>query len=385
MTILVGRVSSTGSVDRQGPRVTEKWQIIDTDNNACNLGPIACMLNPDVPKFGMPYNPDGCDANYLGLRVNRVVPGDLRKDEVKGECWREITVEYGIDSSTPNGGRPGLPNFNKPDPITWVPSVEVNDNPRRVVAERLLFIGAVFESDLLILADPCLPDITVPIGIYNSVVERPSNTIAPVASTAGEPFNPPEEIDSYDTQYRITVYVEDWDPDDAYDCFRGSVNSGEVHLQVSALNFDKVCARHTLKMRSITGRPGYREWRDNTGALVSRQYWSVTMDILYRRAGWYIDKLNVGTKRILKGEGVVGLDDGNGGTFNNSTDFPAGTSHIGDILDRGRPVDRPQWLDMQGQPIPEKNTGSRRVLRYLDGYEKNWLDSQLGLPLAPTP
>ena len=384
MAIFVGRVSSKGSSDKQGPKVTETWQIVDDTGDDCGIGPIACMLHPDVPKIGNHYAPGTCDSVYLGLIVERVAPGDLRQDTAKGSCWREITVDYGVDSSTPNGGRPGLPNFNKPDPVTWIPSLEISDNPRRVVAERLKFLGALLQSDIPASGDPCeAPAIPlVPLEIDNSVVSRPIGSIAPVASTAGEPFNPPEEVDYYDTHFRLTLFTSDWDIESIYDCYRGSVNDAEVHLEIPELNFDKVCAKHTLKMRSIQGRPGYREWRDVTGAQVSRQYWSVTMDILYRRSGWYVEKLNVGTKRILKGEGVLGFDDGFGGTFNNTTDFPAGASPIGDILDRGRPVDRPQWLDMQGQPINQENAGSRRVLRYLDGFEKDWNNTDLGLPLA---
>lgn len=386
MTVSVGRTKSRASEDAIGPTLTETWEIVDDEGDACNIGPIDVLNHEDLPKNGMPYDPDGCDSGYEGLRVVKVNVGDVQKDELRGDCWREITIEYKIDNATPQGGR-GQPNFNKPDPITWVPSIEVQTNSRRIAADKLPFIGCYLMSQVPASNDPCAvvdPPIDF-IGILNPVVTRGEGELAPVASTAGEPFNPPEEIDAYDTHLRLTIYKETWDEDDIYDCYHGAINHDEITIAIPEINFEKICGKHTLFIRDIQGRPGYKEWKDGVGATVSRKFWAVTMDILHRRRGWYVDKLNVGTKRVLKGDSAD-LPDGLGGVFDRTADFPSGTASTGDILDaHGRPISTAIWLDHQGQPLAEDDVANRWVLRYLAGHEMDFTAEALGIPQPEAP
>lgn len=380
MALLFGMVKSRGTMDANGPKVTEVWQVIDDEGDACNLGPIEILDNEGLPRVGMEYTSPECDSGYDGLRVTKVSLGDVQKDEVQGDCWREVTIEYGLDPETPNGG-PGKPNYNKPDPLDWKPAIEIQTVTRRVAAERLIFLGRYLASAAHPSGDPCAsvdPPPTLS-AVSNSAVAMAINALVRPTSSAGQPFNPVDEIDAYDTNLKLTIYRELWDPDNIYDCYRGAINQAEVTLTIPEVNFTKVCPIHTLQIRDITGRPEFKQWKDGAGATISRTYWTVTIDLMYRRHGWYLDKLDVGTKRVARGDAPI--PDGDGGYFDAFNDFPESRVHTVDITDVGkRPISVPTAISANGQPVTS-TSGAAGIMRFLMGHLKDFADPALGLPL----
>lgn len=385
MAINVGFIKSVGQDDsQQGVAVTETWEVVDDtgdEDAACNLGPVSVLLLDDLPKVGDLYDPtyggELCDVDidFTTLKVARVILGDPIKDGKL--CYREVTIEY--------ASQVGTPVSNILNPLFWFPNIEVESVPRTVPVTQLLFLGGYLRQTSPEFYEPCgttPPTITLE-TVVNSAVNRPMNTVQPVASTAGELIFPLQEIETADQNYRISFITEFWDANNIYRCYRGGgINHDDFTVHIATSNFTKTFKKHTILCRDIIGRPGYKEWKEG-GTTVSQAYWAVTIDLLHRETGWYLDLPNRGILTNHKADDVAGArPDGMGGTFHYNDDFPIGRSALGAIIDaHDFPLDRPINLNKAGDPIREKDT--MYVLRYLKGWEADFENPLLGLPLGP--
>jgi hypothetical protein len=401
VAIHVGRIDNEGSDSAQGRTVTEYWQVIEDTGDACAIGPVAVSLLPELPSEGMPYIPEpGCDTVDTSLLCSSVNIGRLKKDP-KGHCWREVTVRYSQPGGSGGGGGRTNPNFGVVDPLLWTPELELSTVFQKKEVDFLPFMGGFTLGQFYQNTDPdpfnpCLIGTVTDEGelpdanadgfapIENNFCNRAIGEIALVGSSANEPFYPRESLEFSDLQIRYTFYSNNYDPNDLYACYRGiAVNDRPLHLNVQLWNFDIVMPKHTAKMKNIIGKPGFRQWKDALGATVERYYWKTTFEIQYRKLGWYIDKLNVGHVRPARG---VGEDkpDGFGGWFAYNDDFHEGMAPVAPIKGPdGTKVQRPVPLKIDGQPALDAQNPT--ILRYLDGYEMNFDDPQLGLPLYVEP
>lgn len=384
MTVYVGRTDTRVSRDDDGFRLQETWQALADDGEACDIGPIAVITHPDLPQRGETYDPDGCDTpgSYPDLVVSRVNVGSLRKaDNASNGCYREITVEY---RSLTYGLATNFPEASA-DPLTWSPHVEISPEITTEPAKELLFLGGYVYDATKDYVTPCVtPAPAEPTleDVVNSACNRVKGSKSPIASTAGELFNPPPELEIHDELIRISIISEDYDPNNLYECYRGgAINDNALTLSIPARNFTRTCEKHTLRMGVITGRPGYTEWEDDNGNEFSRTYWITTFDLHHRKRRWYREYFNVGTKTTHQGNNA-NEDDGFGGEFHYNDDFPVKRSPIGAVMDgHNLPLTRPVYLNKAGNPIRERQ--NPYVLRYLDGWEKDFSVPGLGLPITP--
>lgn len=393
MPIEVILLDSEGSDSGSGRSVTEYWRVIDTDGEACNIGPVHTTLIAGIPKVGQPYDPpDGCDSIDADLRCSRVSFGRVQRSN-QGHCFREVTVTYAIDSSTPNGG-PGQPNFGQPDPVLWVPEIELATASQKREVDFLPFVGA-FEGDQYYengdFGSPNPPFNPCSVGtltpelyqdIDNDYTTRLGGQLGPLASSANEPFNPRESLEFSDLIVRYSFYSSNYDPSGVYNCYRGiGVNDAAITLSVATWSFTMTMPKHTAKLINILGRPGYRKWKDAAGNDIERYYWKTTIEIQHRRRGWYTDKLNVGTHRVAR-KFNANVADGFGGEWNYNDDFFPGMAPMTPIKGPdGEPVTSPVFLDLDGQPMLHPN--NPWILRYVDGYLMDFTAPGLNLPLAP--
>lgn len=322
---------------------------------------------PQIPKIGATYAPpDGCDTPLPTLVCESMRVGECQTDNV--HCWRTVTLTY-KETSQPgiNLPRP-FPHINSSeDPVTWKPEISIRKTPRQQVKESAFFLGIHREGS------------TTLTSVSNGVVEMIKDTVQPIMSTAGEPFNPPLYDETYDAVIVIKTYQEFWNPNNLYNAYDGvAVNDTDVRIKIDEWNFNRVYPKHTLKMGPISGDPVYKEWRDSAGTKHSRTFWPTTYEIRVRNKGWYVDALNVGRRRSYYD--AAGVPDGRGGTIA-AADFPAGSPPTGPIVDiNGMPIDSPIDLDGAGEPLQARE--ARWVLRYIDGELKNFNDPNLGLPVA---
>lgn len=380
MAVNVALVNSTGEHTADGFRLTETWHVDESDPSAActTLGPLAVLGTAGLPKRGQAYAETCDDAGSIGGMIcDKVRVGDKVQ---LGEdlCRRIVTVEYRQLTASLPGGFPQA-GF---DPLTWHPHVEVFEVTEVITAEQLLFLGGYTYDPNKNLLMPCqTPQPTVTLeDVINSAVNRVMGKVAPVASTAGEPFNPAEEIEVSYPGFRVTTFTSSYDASDVYQCYSGgAINDSAITIDIPELNFSKSFPKHTLKMSGIQPRAQYAKWQDGTGTELSRSYWAVAFEMVFKWHGHYIDKFNVGTKTVHRGNGANEAD-GFGGEFNYNSDFPTKRSPIGAILDaHDLPSGRPQFLNKQGDPIHESQ--NPYVLRYLDGWEADFTAAGLGLPI----
>lgn len=372
MALEVQFISRRGSYGAQGFKITELYCVRDTSGLECNLGPIAVMALTGIPKYGTSYAPpNGCDTQHTGVFVENIDVSDPYKD---GQyCSVTVTVTYNQpDESLPQGFKPHPQHNTSEDPIDWKPELDIRKSPRSVERRSRLFLGAHTLA---------APDTLS--AVNNGVVNMPKDAIAPLQSTAGQLFEPPHQEEVYDQIITIGLYMATWDPNIVYGSYEGAVNDATLRIKIDEWNYDRTFAKHSVKMGAITGRPGYREWRDNAGVKQSRTFWLVQFELQFRNDLWYLEHQNAGTMRVYR-DSTQAIPDGIGGT-RVAADFPAGTAPTGPISDANNfAINEPAKLGLDGQPNTDKDT--YWILRYLDGFEKNFSATTLGLPTAtPAP
>lgn len=365
----IKRVGSNGA---NGYTITETYGVRDTANNACNLGPITVMNLAGIPKMGSSYNPpNACDTADSTIFVNSVNVSDPQSDNV--HCWVTVTVGYTQpDQDTPKSPKPHPQHNTDEDPVNWKPEIVVRKQPVVKALSSSKFLGAYQVGSSTLVA------------LSNGVVNMPLNSEQPIQNAAGIRSQEQATEEQYDQLIEITTYAAEWDPNFVFGDYDGAVNNGDVAIVIPEWNYNRVFSKYHLKMGAITGVPGYREWRDNTGTKHSRTFWRVTYPIMFRKTGWYSDVDNSSLVRVYR-DNSNPIPDGIGGTLT-AADFAPGTAWTGPITE-GRDklaITEPVAIGLDGQPLAGRTAPYR--LRYLDGVEADWLNPDLGAPFqAPTP
>lgn len=367
MALTVQLIKRSGSTSARGYKITEVYGVRDDAASECNLGPINIMAHADIPKFGAVYAPaGGCDTGHAGVFVESVEVSEPYNDGKYCSCT--VTVVYGQpDEQLPQGYKPHPQHNTSDDPVDWKPELEIRKQPRTVERRDRLFLGAhTLGSETLS-------------AVTNGVVDMQINATTPLTTTAGEPFEPPHTEEVYDQIITIGIYTATWDQNVVYKTYEGAVNNADLRIKIDEWNYDRTFAKHSIKMGPITGRPGFRKWKDNAGAEHSRTYWLTQFELHFRNDLWYLDYHNAGTQRVYR-DSAQSIPDGIGGT-RAAADFPDGTMPTGPISDANNiAANVPVPLLKDGQPNLDKTT--RWLLRWLDGHEKNFSATTLGLPTA---
>lgn len=371
MALTVQLIKRSGGNSARGYKITEVYGVRDDATSECNLGPIDVMALSDIPKFGERYAPTGgCDTGHAGVLVESV---DVSEPYSDGQyCSCTVTVVYGQpDEQLPQGYKPHPQHNTSDDPIDWKPELEIRKSPRTVERGQLTFLGA----SLVTVSEHGFQSNGPLENVFNDAVTMVIDLKSRVCSTAGEMFNPPYTEEVTDTVITIGLYLDKW-TDRPFD---GYVNKSPVRIKIDEWNYDETFPTHTIKMGPVTGRPGYRKWKDDTGAPHERTYWLVQYELIYRPENWWVRYNNVGTQRIYRDINQP-IPDGRGGTLV-PADFPAGAKRVGPVVDvNGMATGEPVALGKDGQPITDKDTWLNLI--FLDA--RGEIELEESMPELPT-
>lgn len=200
-----------------------------------------------------------------------------------------------------------------PDPLEWLPRIQIDSVDRLVGVDNSLFLGGYEAPDgkkhaCLACAPneppPTLQEIdsrSIPAGGGSSfpVYRRKLNTCGPVVNAVGEEYEPPPETEQKKKTITITKFKE-FPKTLLFACYEDRVNKTPLRLNFPHLNFDFIFPIHTIRLVRVNERAENRVFRNGPNhpdapfAIVNRSYWERTYELEYDPKGHYSDLLNRG-------------------------------------------------------------------------------------------
>lgn len=281
--------SRQGSIDQQGQRsYTREYRVITDD---WTDGPKVVRQATGIPRVGDPYAPSGTETDTAAV-VTSVTP---RQNPEHPTVWL-VRVEYRTRQIDPLQANE--------DPL---------DRPAQIEWSFVPYRKVVWED------------------IDNNAID----------SSAGEPFDPPVEIDDSRPVLRITRNESGFDPARAVE-YQDAVND--------AAFFGGAVGQ--VKVASISASNQFE---------AGIEFWRVSYEFHFRREGWALKVLDRGFLRLTAGARTLAT-------------LPAHDASGGKILDQ--PVSAPILLDGAGAPLAVGGTPQYRTFNVYKSKDF----SVLGLP-----
>lgn len=328
-----------------GDSVSETWHAFpDAGNTVCaelgcsaintalaaTIGQAPSKTNPGLsallPGIGIPYKNRPCDpsadaALFLG-------PPSISQDSVQspknddrfggGSCGKEVTLTWSPLPESQRTEPPRETGSGDPDPDDWTPSVSGGSVANLVAASKLEF-GGLYQ--LTSCAEPAAQDL---IDIANSCLTMNKGDCRTPQTTAGQPFNPPLELEETDWLYRLMFQRRPLPgtpfDESVFKGFQNKPNTSAFTVQILDL-WKATFEPNTVKAIEVGNNLKYQTTVNPVTGQRSRLYYmELQVTLAYRSRGWHIDVLNAGTTICPSAPGPSGyhavvLGDANGETI----------------------------------------------------------------------